>query len=63
MILDDGGDATLLVHLGAQAEKDRSVHRESDQRGGDRAVQRDQGEASRQDAELVFAHQEARSRA
>ena len=24
MILDDGGDATLLVHLGAQAEKDRS---------------------------------------
>ena len=25
MILDDGGDATLLVHLGAQAERDRSV--------------------------------------
>jgi adenosylhomocysteinase len=25
MILDDGGDATLLVHLGAQAETDRSV--------------------------------------
>ena len=25
MILDDGGDATLLVHLGAQAELDRSV--------------------------------------
>src|SRR6185503_4001415 len=25
MILDDGCDATLLVHLGAQAEKDRSV--------------------------------------
>jgi adenosylhomocysteinase len=25
MILDDGGDATLLVHLGAQAEIDRSV--------------------------------------
>src|SRR5213080_2085767 len=25
MILDDGGDATLLVHLGEQAEKDRSV--------------------------------------
>ena len=24
MILDDGGDATLLVHLGAQAEQDRS---------------------------------------
>jgi adenosylhomocysteinase len=25
MILDDGGDATLLVHLGARAEKDSSV--------------------------------------
>jgi len=25
MILDDGGDATLLVHLGIQAEKDASV--------------------------------------
>ena len=25
MILDDGGDATLLVHLGMQAETDRSV--------------------------------------
>jgi adenosylhomocysteinase len=25
MILDDGGDATLLVHLGANAESDRSV--------------------------------------
>src|SRR5215213_7936121 len=24
MILDDGGDATLLVHLGTQAEKDQS---------------------------------------
>ncbi|HET9668626.1 MAG TPA: adenosylhomocysteinase [Casimicrobiaceae bacterium] len=25
MILDDGGDATLLVHLGAQASRDRAV--------------------------------------
>ena len=25
MILDDGGDATLLVHLGIKAEKDPSV--------------------------------------
>ncbi|MEX8521962.1 MAG: adenosylhomocysteinase, partial [Leptothrix ochracea] len=25
MILDDGGDATLLMHLGQRAEKDRSV--------------------------------------
>jgi len=25
MILDDGGDATLLLHLGARAEKDKSI--------------------------------------
>jgi adenosylhomocysteinase len=25
MILDDGGDATLLMHLGIRAEKDPSV--------------------------------------
>jgi adenosylhomocysteinase len=25
MILDDGGDATLLMHLGKRAEKDASV--------------------------------------
>src|SRR5574344_2878006 len=25
MILDDGGDATLLLHLGAKAEKDQAV--------------------------------------
>jgi len=25
MILDDGGDATLLLHLGAKAEKDQSL--------------------------------------
>jgi adenosylhomocysteinase len=25
MILDDGGDATLLLHLGSKAEKDPSV--------------------------------------
>ena len=25
MILDDGGDATLLLHLGCRAEKDISV--------------------------------------
>ena len=25
MILDDGGDATLLLHLGTRAEKDASV--------------------------------------
>lgn len=25
MILDDGGDATLLLHLGSRAESDRNV--------------------------------------
>ena len=40
MILDDGGDATLLVHLGAQAETDPSLHRASDERGRDRALRR-----------------------
>jgi len=30
MILDDGGDATLLLHLGARAEKDLSVLNEPD---------------------------------
>ena len=25
MILDDGGDATLLLHLGSKAEKDASL--------------------------------------
>ena len=43
MILDDGGDATLLVHLGQQAEKDAVGAREPDERGGGLALQRDQG--------------------
>ena len=43
MILDDGGDATLLLHLGARAEKDISRARQPDQRGRARAVRRDQG--------------------
>ena len=29
MILDDGGDATLLLHLGARAEKDLVGHRQA----------------------------------
>ncbi len=37
MILDDGGDATLLMHLGQRAEKDLSVLEQPDQRGRDRA--------------------------
>ena len=34
MILDDGGDATLLLHLGARAEKDIHRPRPARQRGG-----------------------------
>ena len=45
MILDDGGDATLLLHLGARAESDASADRQAGQRGGDRAVRRHQGQA------------------
>ena len=45
MILDDGGDATLLMHLGKRAEKDASVHRQPDQRRRDLPVRRDQGQA------------------
>jgi adenosylhomocysteinase len=33
MILDDGGDATLLVHLGIRAEKGPVARRQADQRG------------------------------
>ncbi len=46
MILDDGGDATLLLHLGARAETDASADRPPDQRGGDRAVRRDHARSS-----------------
>ena len=37
MILDDGGDATLLMHLGKRAEKDPSVLANPTQRGRDAA--------------------------
>ena len=47
MILDDGGDATLLVHLGMQAEKNASVLDASDQRRGGGAVRGDQEARSR----------------
>ncbi len=53
MILDDGGDATLLLMLGAQAEKDAVGHREAGQRGGGRALRLDQ-QASRRAARLVL---------
>ena len=38
MILDDGGDATLLVHLGTQAGDRSVVHFASVERGGRRAL-------------------------
>ncbi len=42
MILDDGGDATLLLHLGSKAEKDPSVLAEPEERGGARPLRRHQ---------------------
>ena len=43
MILDDGGDATLLVHLGMRAEKgDTGVPRQAEQRGRGSPLRRDQ---------------------
>ena len=47
MILDDGGDATLLLHLGSRAEKDASVLTQPDERGGARPLRLDQASASR----------------
>ena len=49
MILDDGGDATLLLHLGTRAETRRQRAREAGQRGRDLAVQLDQGASSKTD--------------
>ena len=45
MILDDGGDATLLMHLGKRAEKDASLLAKPDQRRRDLPVRRHQGQA------------------
>ena len=43
MILDDGGDATLLVHLGLRAEKgDTAFLDKPDQRGGGGPLRRHQ---------------------
>jgi hypothetical protein len=53
MILDDGGDATLLLHLGSRAEKDISVLANPGSRGRAHPVRRDQGQArGRQDLVL-----------
>ena len=46
MILDDGGDATLLLHLGARAEKDIHVLDKPDQRGGARPLRLHQERSS-----------------
>ncbi len=42
MILDDGGDATLLVNLGAEAETNPAVIADPQQRGRARAVRHHQ---------------------
>ena len=45
MILDDGGDATLLLHLGARAEKDQSCIAKPTSEEETVALRLDQGEA------------------
>ena len=53
MILDDGGDATLLIHLGLRAEQgDTEVPRQAFQRGRGNPVRRHQ-EAAQGEARLV----------
>jgi hypothetical protein len=61
MILDDGGDATLLLHLGARAEKDISVL-PSRARRRNHPVRRDQGQAGHR-PDLVLRAPGRRSRA
>ena len=46
MILDDGGDATLLVHLGRKAEKDPSLLDDPTNEEEEVALRRDQGAGS-----------------
>ena len=53
MILDDGGDATLLVTLGAQREKDKNGAARGHQRRRTRAVRRDAQNAQGK-ARLLF---------
>ena len=58
MILDDGGDATLLIHLGQRAEQgETGLDQQADQRGRGSPVRGDQAAAQGQ-ARLV--HQECR---
>ncbi len=53
MILDDGGDATLLVHLGAQAESDRSRDLQARQRRGILALHVDR-QAPEHESEILL---------
>ena len=48
MILDDGGDATLLLHLGTRAESDAGVIAKPDERGGDARCSPPSAPSSRQ---------------
>jgi adenosylhomocysteinase len=59
MILDDGGDATLLLHLGGARRKGSILHRQAGERGGDVALRLDQGEA-REGPHVVFHAPRAR---
>ena len=62
MILDDGGDATLLIHLGVRAEKgDTAFLDQGHQRGGRGAVRRDQ-EAAEDEAGLVLGDRQEHPR-
>ena len=61
MILDDGGDATLLMHLGSQAEMTPDRAASSEQRGRGSALRRDQGAAG-QEAGLVQQDRQGNSR-
>ena len=45
MILDDGGDATLLIHLGIQARDNAVRSRQADQRGRGSPLRLDQAAA------------------
>ena len=62
MILDDGGDATLLLHLGTRAGDRPQGHRQADLRGGARALRVDQ-EAPEGPARLVLRPASRTSRA
>ncbi len=60
MILDDGGDATLLLMLGSQRRAGCLADRQADQRGRSRALRRDPP-AARDAAGLVLDAPRARS--